>query len=313
MKKIYCLLLLFFINNSGQAQNLVPNPSFEDTVACPIFMDELYKAVGWTAYGGSPDYFNACATPGGAGVPLNIWGFQAPLNGNAYALVCTYEGMGFNSYREFIGCQLTQQLIPGVKYFVSAYISRCDYYPIDGASNNFGFKFSTIQYSVGYPAPVNNLSHIRDTSVVSDSVNWTRIFGAFIADSSYQYLIIGNFYDNANTDTLDINNNQAGYYIDYVCVSIDSLTCIAPTGTNELIPVQNISIFPNPFNDKLNIHFEISKPVELSLYDIVSRKLLRQRIGHSTSISTSFLMRGIYIYEVFEMDRLLKRGTLIKE
>ncbi|MBK5286545.1 MAG: hypothetical protein JJE25_14195 [Bacteroidia bacterium] len=47
------------------AQNLVTNPSFEDTVACPFGASQLNFATGWSSYWGTPDYFNLCGTGNG--------------------------------------------------------------------------------------------------------------------------------------------------------------------------------------------------------------------------------------------------------
>lgn len=221
----------------------MPNPSFEEYVSCPDATDQMDRAIGWSSYGNSPDYFNNCANAP-VGIPLNAWGYQNPFNGNAYAFLGTYDGMNFSNIHEFIGCRLMESLIPGTKYFVSAYISRADLYPANGASNNFGFRFCNEGYSELIPPPIDNFSHIHSTAIVSDSINWTKISGSFIADSAYKYLILGNFYDNENTDTLDINNNAAGYYIDAVSVSTDSLAII--TNTNSYPNLEEIEIFPKP-------------------------------------------------------------------
>lgn len=83
------------------------------------------------------------------------------------------------------------------------------------------------------------------------------IKGSFIADSNYQYLCIGNFFINGLTDTLHYFNYQAYqsyYFVDDVCVSVDSNTCFTSVGLpyifgNKTQP----KIFPNPSNDLLSI------------------------------------------------------------
>ena len=57
LNKKYFLLFFFFICEISFAQNLVPNPSFEDTLRCPNAVNQVDSAVGWIAYKGSPDYF----------------------------------------------------------------------------------------------------------------------------------------------------------------------------------------------------------------------------------------------------------------
>lgn len=88
-----------------------------------------------------------------------------------------------------------------------------------------GCTLSTLPYSVGNPFPINNQSLFHSDSILTDTVNWIKLSTSFIADSAYQYLIIGNFYDDNNTDTLSVNNigNVGYYYIDDVCLTTDSI------------------------------------------------------------------------------------------
>lgn len=57
--------------------NLVPNPSFEDTVSCPNYANQIDKAVGWHASRNTPDYFNGCDwLTSNQSVPNNFRGYQ---------------------------------------------------------------------------------------------------------------------------------------------------------------------------------------------------------------------------------------------
>jgi hypothetical protein len=77
MKKIFIYLLLLFSTVSFGQVNLVPNPSFEDTVACPTTANQVDRAVGWYPSRNSPDYFNGCDWINGLmGVPNNAVGFN---------------------------------------------------------------------------------------------------------------------------------------------------------------------------------------------------------------------------------------------
>ena len=61
---------------NGTAQNMVPNPSFENHTVCPASYGELYKCENWSSFGYSPDYFNACSPDTIVNVPQNEFGFQ---------------------------------------------------------------------------------------------------------------------------------------------------------------------------------------------------------------------------------------------
>jgi hypothetical protein len=281
-----------FYQNSFAQVNLVPNPSFEIYSQCPITLDQINRATGWTAYGYSPDYFNSCAM-GSVAVPNNAWGQQYPLNGNGYAGLVTFDAQG-NSIREFIGVQLQQFLNPGTKYFVSAYISRGNSFLTNGATNKFGFRFSTAVLS---PVPIDNFSHIDSDSLITDSINWTRIAGAFIADSAYQYLTIGNFYDDGHTDTLEINGFTAYYYLDAICVSTDSLYDLLWTTTGSLTSRQ-FNIFPNPANSILHIYNLIASSY-YTVTNVSGEKIMEGIINaNSANIDVSVVPSGIYFLAI---------------
>src|ERR1700722_4176269 len=76
-------IVLLFCATRLRAQNLVPNPSFEDTVSCPTSVDEVYRAVAWSSFGETPDYFNSCGIDE-VGVPKNELGYRSAATGHAY-------------------------------------------------------------------------------------------------------------------------------------------------------------------------------------------------------------------------------------
>jgi hypothetical protein len=293
-KNIYSVFLFILFFNHSFSQNLVPNPSFEDYSQCPTAFDQINRAVGWSSYKYSPDYFNTCAAIP-VSVPNNGRGQQIPLIGDAYAGIGTYDAQG-SSIREFIGIQLTETLIPGNKYFVSAYVSRSNSFVTNGASNKFGFRFSTIPYDVFNPVPVDNFSHIHSDSLITDSINWTKIGGSFIADSLYRFLIIGNFYDDANTDTLETNGFGAFYYIDAVCVSSDSLYDLNWTSIETpLLYSKEIVAYPNPVIDVLYLS-NITKTVSYLIFDSVGQQVAQGIIeGDGPNIHLSSISNGIYL------------------
>lgn len=247
MKKVWRYFFLL-LSTSGSAQNLVLNPSFEDTVMCPDFpQPTINYALYWSSYGGTSDYFNSCASL--FGVPSNFAGYQAPHTGSAYAGLLTWYVNAGSPIREYMGIQFTTPLLIGAKYFVSFFISNADSITYNSSSNNFGVRFSTVPFSyTNFPA-LNNSSHMQSPTVITDKINWTYISGSFVADSAYQYLILGNFYDDANT-VIDSVPPYSGtgsyYYIDDVCVSADSIYNATWTGINDTEVEYGTVIFPNP-------------------------------------------------------------------
>ncbi len=296
------LLITILLVNSSSGQNLVPNPSFEDTVYCPNSLDNLNAATGWSSFGLSPDYFNTCAnetpfTPVGA--PSNAWGFQNPYEGNGYACFISYTTF-FSDGREYLGTKLSSALIEGIKYFISAYVSRADINSESCATNNLGFKLSTKPYSVLDPVPINNLAQVNCDSIIKDQINWTQISGFFIADSSYEYLIIGNFYDDDHTDTFNCAV-EGVYYLDHVCLSTDSLMCNEePDGISPFINFEVYDVYPNPANSTLQIA-GISKSVKYELFNCIGQQISTGTLNpKSNFIDVSGISNGTYFLHLAE-------------
>lgn len=254
-----------------RSQNLIQNPSFENYTACPTGFDQVSNAVGWSSYRETPDYLNSCGS-GMVSTPSNIMGYQIPRTGNAYCGIITFAKAGF--YREAIGCQLTTPLIIGQKYFVSFYVSLAINPPnFAYASNKIGIKFTTTSYSAySNQIPVNNIAQLHYDSVITDTTNWKLISGLFTADSAYQYIAIGNFFDALNTDTICIKNVQnkqwAYYYVDDIYISIDSTGKVVNTNTQ---PKEDTLIVPNlvtPNADNLNDEFKIKHIGEFENFSV---------------------------------------------
>jgi hypothetical protein len=312
-KKTFSLFISLFFFKFSFAQNLVPNPSFEDTVGCPHGLANMQDAVGWAAYRYTPDYFNPCnyscssCNNGQAAVPSNICGYQEPRTGDAYAGFGTYVNGA--SLREWMGAQLTDSLIIGKRYNVEFFVSMAfttapgfDYFV--GATNKMGARFSTVPYSpVGNNLPLNGYCQVYTDSVIDDTSNWVSISGSFIADSAYKYIVIGNFFsDSAITqiplDTAAGRFPYSYYYVEDVSVKFDTIDSV-----NDIDVDRTIKVFPNPARDWIVLEGRGIKSVEilnalgsnLGFYPMTASTLRH-------SINVSSFSQGIYFLKVNMID-----------
>jgi hypothetical protein len=304
MKNIWKYLLILITMNVN-AQNLVPNPSFEDTVQCPSHGGNIDQATGWINCGITPDYYNACAnfTLPSLGVPDGGYsGFQYAYDGNAYA--------GFLPYQcplvehEFFGIQLLQSLVVGVKYYASCYVVKSEYFTC--SSNNLGFKFfTTMPFSSTIMAPIDNFSHIHFSDIITDTLNWEQLFGSFIADSAYNFIVIGNFYNNKNTSVYQCDTTQvdgAYYLIDAVCVSNDSSICSTWNYINDSFDKIEFKIFPNPVSENLHIDgnfFSERYFIENVLGEVIDQGF----ISASNNLNVSSFPNGLYFISIDGVNR----------
>jgi|SRR5690554_5256768 len=268
LHQIHFIIILFLaVSATLTAQegvNLVPNPSFEDTLKCPQFYNDLDASCEyWQVFKENPDYIHSC-NPIFADTDYPSAGKQ-PHTGEAYAGFITYGITTPDFAREQLGVQLTSPLIIGETYYVSFFVSMAyTSHQLNIATNNIGALFTTYSYyDPMLEMPNLNFSHINENLIISDT-DWVKISGSFVADSAYSYMIIGNFYDDIYTDTLNlpftVAQQRAYYCVDDVCVTTDSLYNEMWQGVVSVEEVSNktgIVCYPNPGNNFLNIKSDV--------------------------------------------------------
>ncbi len=209
------------------AQNLVKNPSFEEYNDCPSDFGNLMKDVpGWYQPSfGTSDYFNVCSKK--MGTVDNFIGSQPPFEGEGYAGLYMYAQ---KDYREYLTVELDEKLVKGQKYVFSFQISLAD--KSSYSVNEFGIMFSrnTMNFKTNRNIPAElmrrsgfrNYVVARDHRFFSDSNEWTKVTGIYVADGSEKFMSIGNFKDNNDTK-IELLNNQfrksAYYYVDTVSLT----------------------------------------------------------------------------------------------
>lgn len=319
-------MISFATNNLDAQINLVPNNSFEDTIAggCPNGGSQIEKVVGWHSYRGTPDYFNACSFPGFWSVPYNLVNYQNAADGNAYAGIVTYAWDTTLEGREVIGRELSGALIIGQKYYVSfkANLVLDTQLGTTVAANKLGILFSTVSFSNADSAkevPINNFAHIYTDNIISDTVNWTTVSGSLIADSAYSYLCIGNFFYNINTDTIVlINDTTYGsvtyYFIDDICVSTDSITCNKQVGI-EKNANSCIRMFPNPSKNIINISCSslYHKNIKIKIYNSIGILLneYHKDLPYSL-VDISNLNQGLYFINISYDNTQLNQKLIVE-
>lgn len=181
------------------AQNVVPNPGFEDFSSCPVTfnVDNLLECEPWVVpTAGTADYFNACHVGGIVGVPLNLFGSQAANTGNAYVGGYGYHS-GIPGYREYVQVQLAEPLVGGTSYSVSLYYSVASLTcPID----QLGIYISTSAITDMSSQPLPVVPQVTLTSGIVPDYDWHLLTGCFIALGGEEYITIGNFASDGETN-----------------------------------------------------------------------------------------------------------------
>ena len=308
------LFCFFLVKGYGQV-NIVHNPSFEDTIQCPVGINEIYNANFWfqpcVYYGNvinssSSDLFNTCGW-----APQNNVGFQNPRTGSGYAGIFVYEDT-ING-REYIENSLLSPLIQGKVYCVEFYVSLAD--SISSlAITNMGAFFSndsllvTSYYALSSITPqVENLN----TNYLSSKTNWMRISGTFVAAGGERFITLGNFHNVGTTNTQSVSGGWVGvsyYYIDDVSV----IDCDSIAGVEEMEKGE-ISISPNPATNEFTIKNAGLRMNAIHIYNVLGEEVLKlERIANSEKvIDVSEWKAGVYFVEV-ETEKGIVRRKVIK-
>ena len=319
-----CLLLIAAQRCEAQG-NLVPNPSFElmaDTCPCNIGFQGTAKPLYWEKWNQSPEYFNACVDQTCAidtliDVPQNGFGFQYALDGEAYVGMAAYDGNA--DFREYVGCQLTEPLEVGETYELSFYTNVAfggSYWAPTLACNNMGMLF-TMQPNIWTdldqpPFSLRNYAHLHSTTVLSDTANWLLVSGGFVADSAYPYMVIGNFFSDALTDTIKLLNfnTPAYYFVDGVCVTKTGQEC---SFTSSLVEhdVSEPNAWPNPASDRLQVRHVSG--AAWHVFDATGR-LVRTGVSHGElfSIDVHDWAQGQYVLSLQDKARKHVRFVVMR-
>jgi len=325
--KIYFLFALAVILQIKEvnAQNLVPNPSFEECSSCPDDFSQTYYAIGWDININSADYFHKCVENENCSIPINSCGYQYSTDTSCEAYMGFFARGFTDEGKEGIGCELGNPLTAGQKYFVSFKVSLADNY-ICGL-NKIGVIFTQHYYGYFMESPnplINNYAHVFTEEIITDTSDWTTITGSFVADSSYTYLIIGHFFDDNNTSFLCFDSSPSGmsyYYLDDICVSTDSLYCanfnfICNNTYSQEILNDQINIYPNPTKDYFNIEIQELNNIGknyLELYDVYGSLVMEKHLPNlNNKVNVELLKPGVYLTKIYNNNKSTVKKLLIK-
>ncbi len=306
MKNLIFILLFFIFQTFHfsilKAQNLVPNPGFEEKNECPYSLNQIKYTKYWVG-SKDADYFNSCDSIVNdtinyiwVGVPQNKGGYQYAHSGNAYAGMYFFWFI-YNNYSEYLEVKLKDSLIANVKYCISFYVSLADSesYAIDAIEAYLSTdSTSTLSnQTLPYHPQISNYGH----GIISDKTNWHLISGNFVAQGGEKYITIGNFrlkdslnYINTGTGIEDL----AYYYIDDVSV----IACLDTIGIAEMVGNEIIiEIFPNPGNNNITIETPYQSTINISNIQGQLLKTLTTT-GTKTNVDVSEFPSGVYIVEV---------------
>jgi hypothetical protein len=315
---------------TSQAQNLVPNPSFEEYTICPMNYGYWNSVYPWfdpvtpdTAHPlSAADYFNTCVPyPDNdlCSVPQNVMGYQQPHTGNGYmgfALVVIYgQPTAVQDNYEHISIKLLSKLAAGRKYCVEFYISSPD--NINCFADKIGAYFSTdTVITPGFYTNIPVVAQFETPANIfyTDTVSWQKIEGSFIAVGGEQFLTIGSFHPPGEINFLNMAPPPSGCNGHYIFIDdVSVYLCDSTISVNEN-PVEKINLNPNPSIGTFTVQDTFTKQAQLSVYNAVGSLVYEQQItagSQNPEINISNFNNGIYLIRVNTPTKILLNERLL--
>ncbi len=222
------LFILFFVFVSTEntfAQNILPNPGFEDFDLCPTYSSQINRCAIWDSAYGTADYYN-CSYYGPS--PLGDYGIAYAGTG-VVGFLCAPPS-NFPPYNRFYGesfqAPLLETLIPGAQYVLKAQIMYNLVNQPSPASDCFDlgfyfFKTGNLPPFIIGDCPAVNPQVRLPGNVISLGFYTEYVFN-YIADSCFDNVMIG-FFCNDSTSTSTCKLNASTFYYDIDNVSLQKI------------------------------------------------------------------------------------------
>lgn len=215
--------------------NIIPNPSFEQMVACPTSYSQMYNATGWIqASSATSDYYNTCGfsnySAGGFGGPSTPLPLPA---GNGY--VGIHDGNINMVYKEYVGSCLTSPMNVGVNYSLSFLLGFGLTNPVGAYTySNSPFELAVYGNPNCNALPFNGID--CPTAPSSASPGWVILGSAIVTGVNSWIPVNFNF-----TPTVNINSIVIGPACTPVQQGVLSYYYIDGLVLSQTIPVHIVS------------------------------------------------------------------------
>jgi type IX secretion system substrate protein len=295
------------------AQNICLNGNFDNYTTSPYDYAQTCFASGWVSPSGtcflipgtgSPDYYNTNGS-GGANPPNTWWATVMPHSGGGMEGFVTWYANSTPDYREYISRQLSSSMIPGTQYEISCWVTNGVSSLHDVGTDKLGFYFSNSIPVQNLGDPINVTPQV-EMSAIFYSTTWQLITFYYTATAAYDFVTIGNFHDDANTNTTAFGPSGYGCYvfIDDVVIKPATPLPVELVSFNAYKEEKNIIIEWTTATETNNNYFTVLKSVSASNFQSIAQIT---GAGNSTqTLNYSFTdikpFEGINYYQLKQTD-----------
>ncbi len=285
----------------------------EDTLTCSQWLAAgdwpLLKANGWIAFAASADYFNLGCDCGCVPLPFMFSGYQFARTGTGMGGFYCYKPPMSSNAREAIGGRLIDTLKIGHTYYVEFYVNSANQnkYNVDKVGIHFSYDsiYSSVPGNFNYVLPqVENNTGV----IISDTLNWTKVSGSFVATGNQKYFCISALRPDSMLIIDSVPNFNPPYPHAYYFVDDVSVIDCTATGLNE-INYFEFTLLKNPVQDFVG--FTCNEKIErVIIYDLLGNVVFDQETKQFLSeykTDVSFLKPSVYTLVIETKDK--RRGV----
>lgn len=233
MKLLTGLLFVAFVTNTV-AQNLVPNPGFEEHTSIPTNTSEWNHCINWlnpqegTSKLGSPDLYYENGKGTDASLPGPEWHTTLGLHAFEGKSVAGIIGLSNANIHEYITARLNAKILKGDKVKISFYYSN-GVDPVGMKASKLGAYFSAEMPRNENDQYLINVKPQVEMSQPLFTSEWKLFEAEFIADRDFEYVTIGSFYNidenDEDKETEDyVKKSQTGLFSDWAYYFIDNVS-----------------------------------------------------------------------------------------
>ncbi len=326
-RSAYCLLSLLLVAQLSYTQNLLPNPSFEDTAVkvTPLYLPSQWMSAvqeGWDYYSPLNDSISADWS-----APNNLFGFQVAKHGQSYVGIKVFDlyDTSISKGREYLQCELKNPLIQDSTYCLQLYTSLVDS-ASHASKSHMGIylSFNRVSGSNNQLLPYTPQIILSPDSHISSKLEWVRVNQTYTASGGEKYFTMGNFKNNDFLDTVSIEGggNQFWmktayyyYYDDFYLGPCDSLPQDTSIGLLERkMAFKEAIVYPNPSTSQFNIEVNEADTYTLEVMDHAGRSVFTNSFnGSTTQLNLAGLSEGIYFLRIISDQRAYYQKLILQE
>lgn len=275
----WCGLFLLLFTSLSHAQdavkrdtgiNLVPNPSFEELKPrkkgehLEPFMAFRKRMLKWKSpTETTPDLVEYIYSDN----------YETAHSGDYMVGILTHNPNSKKSdtWREYVQVRLDLELEVDKEYLVEFWVMRHPQSTI--ASNNIGALFSRVPFSTYDEQPITHLDlAVNEEAIINPGQSkWQKISAVFRAKGDERFMLIGNFFDNENTQFRDVKNTAepAWHNPYYLLDDVSVRPLVEPTIANldvkkgDVIKLDKIYFESNKWNILFDSYKQLDELVTL--------------------------------------------------